>query len=361
LYQNADAAKAAQQALVNIDKAIYPNATVSLDPGFAPDAIAINATQGNLNFRREIWMVRGGIKDVEVIYVRGKVQESDIIEYAEAVKQNESAESGAASPTRTATLPSSDFVAVYVPAGVAVPPTLDGNYVLVMVIKLDNAGHAQYVGMPSTIQVFVKIGSITITGPAPWVNVTGPLNPDGTFTATGTGVVAGRQDIGVQFVGKISSSGLSGDYSMGVKSVGGTLPTGQPIIFSVQGQRIGASSPSPTTVAAITTFAKELSQALRVNDKTGLVQNLHPTVFQVYTAAQCQTHFNQRAPDPSYNIQVLGAQGPAIWNYTPEQRAIPVADVYTVDANLTEKGQVTRTAVHFGVVNNRLYWFDRCT
>lgn len=34
-------------------------------------------------------------------------------------------------------------------------------------------------------------GTITISGPSPWVSVTGPLATDGTFTATGTGTVAG--------------------------------------------------------------------------------------------------------------------------------------------------------------------------
>ncbi|MDE3089194.1 MAG: hypothetical protein KGJ80_07395 [Chloroflexota bacterium] len=130
------------------------------------------------------------------------------------------------------------------------PPTLTqkqlfGLYLLLMGIPTDPAGHAPFVGMPGEEEVDVEQGSIIITGRPPWVNVAGPLNPDGTFTAVGVGDVAGRHVIGVQFVGRLSPSGLSGDYSMGVKVVvtqdgkqvtGGLLPTGQSIVFHVQGK-----------------------------------------------------------------------------------------------------------------------------
>ncbi len=66
--------------------------------------------------------------------------------------------------------------------------------------------------------------------------MTGELKEDGSFKASGTGVVAGRPNIRVEFDGKLSSTGLTGNYTMGV---GGGLPNGQSITYTVQGQREG--------------------------------------------------------------------------------------------------------------------------
>ena len=98
----------------------------------------------------------------------------------------------------------------------------------------DPAGHQPFVGpMPS--ELGVAIASITITGAQAWVAVTGELAADGSFTATGTGTVAGFANIGVSFQGTLTEAGrLAGDYTMGT---GGGLPGGQPITYGVEGDR----------------------------------------------------------------------------------------------------------------------------
>src|SRR5262245_53372179 len=51
------------------------------------------------------------------------------------------------------------------------------------------------------------IGStVTVTGPAPWVTVTGTLNADGTFTTSGVGTVAGFPNVTVTFTGSVNAT-----------------------------------------------------------------------------------------------------------------------------------------------------------
>jgi hypothetical protein len=88
--------------------------------------------------------------------------------------------------------------------------------------------------MPSNLVLEVFQSEINIRGPDPWVEVTGTLADDGSFTATGTGTVADFPDIAVTFEGTLTSDGLAGDYTMGAE---GGLPTGQPITYRVEGQR----------------------------------------------------------------------------------------------------------------------------
>lgn len=72
------------------------------------------------------------------------------------------------------------------------------------------------------------VGTVTLSGAGRWVDVTGPINADGTFVATGTGTVAGFPNISVRFTGRYLIGRLSGEYAVGVN---GGLPGGQPINY----------------------------------------------------------------------------------------------------------------------------------
>ncbi len=253
---------------------------------------------------------------------------------------------------------------------------LEGDYDEQFYVASDVDKHAEFVGMPQNLKLHVQLGSITVSGPAPFVRVTGPLNTDGTFDATGAGDVAGRHVIGVEFVGRISSAGLLGKYAMGVKvpaivngrpDFGGFLPGGQPIIFSVQGQRSGSPLPTPVAIATpiviaqpLKTFLSSFIAAIRTNDTAFLYDHLHPAVVNLYGSDQCQSFVKQRRADPTYNIETLGAQGPAPWQWVADGVSTLIQNVYTVDANVTGQGQKERAQVHFAQFGNTLYWFTDC-
>jgi hypothetical protein len=94
---------------------------------------------------------------------------------------------------------------------------------------------------PYTLDITLTVtleqdGSLTITGAAPWVDVSGTLGsgtyPD-EFVATGTGTVAGVENVGVELDARlIFQEGLIfGSYTMGT---GGELPGGESIEYSIE-------------------------------------------------------------------------------------------------------------------------------
>jgi hypothetical protein len=251
-----------------------------------------------------------------------------------------------------------------------------GIWDITLVVLSDPSGHKQYVLMPATLELNATVGSINFTGPAPWVNVSGPLNADGSFDAIGTGLVAGRPGIGVEFKGQITPTTLMGNLSMGVAVVvtagsspvtGGLLPTGLPIIFQVQGQRpaAGAATSIPSAALSIndprlTTFMAGFVPALRANDTTFLFQHLDPAVLNLYGATQCQSHMNQRIVDPTYNVVILDVQGPVAWEWVASGVTTLVQNVYTLDANVTVQGVPKKEQIHFSMVGDTFDWFTVC-
>jgi len=104
-------------------------------------------------------------------------------------------------------------------------------------VKSDPGNHHFFINLPGGITLEVKAnaqtGTIEITGPFPWVTVSGDWNPvTGEFSAAGVGTVAGFPLILVIFEGVFNGLFLDGDYEMGA---GGGLPGGLSIIYSVFG------------------------------------------------------------------------------------------------------------------------------
>ena len=102
--------------------------------------------------------------------------------------------------------------------------------VLVVTTAISNLFGVSATGEPNAQEV---IGTVTVAGPFPWVEVTGDLMDDGTFVADGRGTVAGFPNIAVSFEGTLTPGGIVGDYTMGAE---GGLPQGEPIIYGIEGR-----------------------------------------------------------------------------------------------------------------------------
>jgi hypothetical protein len=148
---------------------------------------------------------------------------------------------------------------------------------------------------------------------------------------------------------------LDGDYTVGG---GGNLPGGQPIIYHFHGDR--TDLPPQTMPDFLQTFLNEFVAAEQANDQPYLIAHLHPEVLKLFGADQCRSMLAAQGTDPSYRIQATAASGPAGWNYAPDGRSIPVSDVYTVNANVTDHNQIAPQVLHFGWVNGQLDWFTAC-
>ena len=101
----------------------------------------------------------------------------------------------------------------------------------------DPAGHQPFVeedaAMPGRLDVTISGDTITISGAAPFVEVTGTIAAGGSITAGGAGTVAGRPGVSVAFEGSLIDGVLSGTYALGVA---GELPQQQAITYDVSGQ-----------------------------------------------------------------------------------------------------------------------------
>ena len=255
-------------------------------------------------------------------------------------------------PTPTQTLPSA--LAPLIPA----PPNNfigQGSFVGPLNATLGNLQHDLFGRFSGLKHIIAIVGSITFTSSDPWIPVTGNLNPDGTFSATGSGTYAGRSNTRADFKGTITARTLDGDYTVGG---GGNLPGGQPIIYHFHGDRTDV--PPETIPAFLQNFLTQFVAAQRTHDQTFLFPHAHPEVVKLYGASQCQSLIAAQSADPTYQIQVTNASGPAVWNYNPDGRSIPVQDVYTVNANVTAQNQTTARVLHFGWVSGQLYWFTDC-
>lgn len=264
-------------------------------------------------------------------------------------------------PTPTFTLtpqPTSDIPAASAPVLPPESSQFSGDGVFVVRQERppdDAAGHQCCIPMPAEFELRVRQSEITFEAAPPWVTVVGELNPDGTFFATGAGTVAGRASVRQEFRGTITARTIVGDYTMGA---GGELPDNQPITYHLRGDRVGL--PPPTLPPFLRTFLDEFMQARRTDDYAYLMARLHPAALGLYGAEQCRALIEQPNADPSYNIAVIGATGPAVWDYNPDERVIPVQNVFTINANVTEENQVLVRALHFGWINSSLYWFTDC-
>ena len=120
-----------------------------------------------------------------------------------------------------------------------VKPWSSGTFQLITAVDQDPAGHAHVIMLSPTITAQVDVQgdpTITISGNGNWVMVSGEINPDGSFTATGIGTVAGQSDVNVIFEGIwTEENGFSGTYTMGAA---GELPTGQSITYTVTAARM---------------------------------------------------------------------------------------------------------------------------
>lgn len=125
-------------------------------------------------------------------------------------------------------------------AGVASTTTgCGGAYRVFFNIGSDTGGHGPFVAMPASMTLQVTVASIHISGPAPFVDVDGDIDHNGSFHAAGMGTVAGFDDIMVEMTGTLTgcnaaSGTLEGVYRMGIN---GGLPGGRPISYNINGTK----------------------------------------------------------------------------------------------------------------------------
>lgn len=104
-------------------------------------------------------------------------------------------------------------------------------FAIVTEVVSDPGGHSEFIGpFPPEVQVGIVGNEIAVSGASPWVNVAGTIDAEGSFTSSGSGVVAGFPDVTVTFNGQATASGISGILTVGA---GGELPGGDAAVYAV--------------------------------------------------------------------------------------------------------------------------------
>jgi hypothetical protein len=235
-----------------------------------------------------------------------------------------------------------------------------GVYDVKISVKSDPSGHKTHVAISPVLELNITVEgtNLSITGAHPWVDLSGTIQQDGSFSANGTGLVAGYSGITVTLEGVLTRGELSAELVMGVQ---GGLPTSRPISYNVEGSQLSSSEErsSQAEVDLVTAFAGELEDAIHSQDMNFLMDRLHAEIYSIYGAEQCESYL-QSIEDPSFSIEVLSVSGPEPWTLDADGRTANIPDAYTVNAEYTTRDQIERTSLHFALVDKRLHWFVDC-
>ncbi len=128
------------------------------------------------------------------------------------------------------------------PGNACAPPPQNGTYDVQITVQSDPSNHEPFIGMPTvqTLDIVVAGDQITVTGPSPWVPLTGMFDPaTGAFTATGTGTFAGGQypDIHLMQTGTIMCPSGPGSCTLTDAMTGTNFPPEFPqdIVYRIMG------------------------------------------------------------------------------------------------------------------------------
>jgi hypothetical protein len=239
-------------------------------------------------------------------------------------------------------------------------------------IFYDVANHGMVIRFPDGMEIIIILGSITIKGSHPFVEVSGEYDEaTGEFSAEGTGTVAGFPNIKVTFTGTVDENSISGEYTMGAD---GGLPGGQPIVYSVEGERTEGEpkpteeitiEPGPRQVEpgmedAIKSFIEVFNSAFETGDPEPLYQLLHPAVGEIYGEEACLAYIESIISTPT-SLEYLGSSYVGEWVFERDGAAIPVDFAYAVQANFTANDQTTEQELHLVLPgDDSVRWFTDC-
>lgn len=215
----------------------------------------------------------------------------------------------------------------------------------------------------SITEIKVEGGSITFTGAPPFVNVTGEWNPeDGSFTAEGSGEVAGFSNIACTFEGTLTEAGLNGEYTMGAK---GGLPGGNSVTYQVTGTKAEEAeeitgSLAPGVVDAIGAFITVFNSAFQDGDSGPLYQLLNPAVIELYGEEACRAYLEGIVEIPT-TLEYLDATKVGVWDWERDGIITPVDFAYAVQVNYTSQDQTLQQEIHLTLPgDDSVRWFADC-
>lgn len=226
----------------------------------------------------------------------------------------------------------------------------------------DPFGHLQFIGtMPdgAEIRLFAG-GGVEISAPSPFIPVSGQIEPDGLFAATGTGSAAGFSGVDATASGSYVDGVLDLSYTLG-----GPLPNG-PITYFFDGSGVAAGESPSASIS--------LEEAQSFLDGLGVWVNfggerygeftfgaLDPVVLHSYGPEACRSFFADLPADPTFAAEAttVGQPGPFLYDSPGPGTVVPGA--VPLDVTLTSGGTTAEQRLHLRRdADGNIRWFSVC-
>ncbi len=126
---------------------------------------------------------------------------------------------------------------------------------------------------------------------------------------------------------------------------------------------VGPEDGTPPEVSEfmLEAFLDGIASAVRDNDWMYLFERLDPAVISRYGQPACQAYL-EGLNDPTFSIRPFDFSGPEPWDFVRDELSTPITRAYTINANVTSKGEASMTDLHVSIDNfGLLYWFTDCT
>ncbi len=248
--------------------------------------------------------------------------------------------------------------------------TVYGSYLVTSKYERGDRSHNPFAKGEEIEKVDVSEGSIVFSGNPPFVTVSGERDEsDGSFSAQGSGVVAGYSNIAVAFEGTLTEEGLSGEYTMGAE---GGLPGGESITYVIEGKKApdgeGGTSqedsgPVPVTAGeeeAIQAFIDVFNGAFEEGDADPLFRLLHPAVYERYSQDACRTYLEGNMGTPvelAYQDAVYVGE----WDWELDGQSPTMQNIFRVLVDITAGGQSGQQQIHLAIPgDDSVRWFTDC-
>lgn len=252
------------------------------------------------------------------------------------------------------------------------PAGIFGRYSVTSTYAEGDQSHGPFILGDQIRSITVSEGSIVFSGEAPFVTAAGERNEgDGSFTATGEGLVAGYSGIAVAFEGTLLDGKLTGMYTFGAE---GGLPGGQSITYAIEGTLVppgsseGEEAVGPPPVSegvekSIRDFIEIFNTTAVERDSDPLYRLLHPAVLERYGQDACRTFLDTGLTSAEIPVQMTYGSAEALgtWDWERDGLSTPVDFVYRVEVQLTAGDQSVSQQIHLAIPgDDSVRWFTDC-
>jgi hypothetical protein len=212
--------------------------------------------------------------------------------------------------------------------------------------------------LPSNLRLEIQINasSIQISGPDPFVDLSGNIESDGQFVVTGNKTLGELLDVVVRMEGVLRNGSIDAEYFAEYTYSSESEFAEEDelsINYLIDGSLISVFSPE------IGDFLRNFLEANHTGNTEFLVGSIHPEFIDFYGETACQNRVVEII-DPSLTIDIQAIRPADTWTVTVDGQTFSFTNVFTIVADVSRNGVINREELHFVEENGTVYWFIDC-